>query len=118
MLVLLTVPLSEIKSYVLVLPFYIKMMKQRTLQACNSRHSTKKDIAQKNFSVWGKLDLFKPGMGGVLPPSSPPFGYAPVSKQLPNGCLCKKVDVLEISVTIIKRCNFANYETSKLNVDV
>ena len=116
MLMLLTVPLSEIKSYVVVLPFYIKMMKQRTLQACNSRHSTKKSIAPKNFSVWGKLGLFKSDRGAVLPP--PPLGYTPVSKQLPNGCLCNKVDVLEISVRIIKRCNFANYEISKLNVDV
>ena len=29
------VPLSEIKSYVVVLPFYIKMMKRRTLQVCS-----------------------------------------------------------------------------------
>ena len=54
MLVLLTVPLSEIKSYVVVLSFYIKMMKQRTLQACNSRHSTKKGIApNKNLAFAG-----------------------------------------------------------------
>ena len=51
MLVLLIVRLSEIKSYVVVLSFYIKMMKQRTLQACNSRHSTKKGIAPKKFSA-------------------------------------------------------------------
>ena len=42
MLGLLTVPLSEIKSYVVVLSFYIKMMKGRRLQACSLRHSIKK----------------------------------------------------------------------------
>ena len=36
------VPLSEIKSYVVVMSFYIKMMKRRTLQACSLRHSIKK----------------------------------------------------------------------------
>ena len=35
MLGLLTAPLSEIKNYVAVLSFYIKMMKRRTLQACS-----------------------------------------------------------------------------------
>ena len=47
-------PLSEIKSYVLVLSFYIKMMKRRTLQACSFWHSIK-----------------KVGQGGVLPPFPP-----------------------------------------------
>ena len=42
MLLLLIVPLREIKIYVVVLSFYIKMMKQRTLQACSLRHSIKK----------------------------------------------------------------------------
>ena len=56
MLVLLIVPLSEIKSYDVVLSFYIKMMKQRTLQACDSRHSTKKGIApNKNLAFAGVL---------------------------------------------------------------
>ena len=35
MLGLLIAPLLEIKSYALVLSFYIKMMKRRTLQACS-----------------------------------------------------------------------------------
>ena len=34
--------LSEIKSYVVVLSFYIKMMKRRTLQACSLKHIIKK----------------------------------------------------------------------------
>ena len=34
--------LSQIKSYVVVLSFYIKMMKQRTFQACSWKHSIKK----------------------------------------------------------------------------
>ena len=36
-----TVPLNEIKSYVVVLSFYIQMMKQITLQTC-LKHSIKK----------------------------------------------------------------------------
>ena len=72
MLVLLIVPLSEIKSYVVVLSFYIKMMKQRTLQACSLRHSIKKGM----FFVLGKVDLFKLGRGGSSPLLAP-LDYAP-----------------------------------------
>ena len=54
--------LSEIKTYVVVMSFYMKMMKQRTLQPYSLRHSIKKDM----FSVLGKLDLFKSSRGGVL----------------------------------------------------
>ena len=64
MLGLLAVPLSEIKSYVVLLSFYIKMMKGRRLQACSLRHSIKKGM----LSVWGKLDLFKSGRQGGSPP--------------------------------------------------
>ena len=68
MLGLLAVPLSEIKSYVVLLSFYIKMIKGRRLQACSLRHSIKKGM----LSVLGKL-------GGSPPPlSPPPSGYAPV----------------------------------------
>ena len=35
MLGILIVPLSEIKGYVVVLSFYIKMVKRRTLQVCS-----------------------------------------------------------------------------------
>ena len=42
MLGLPIVPLSEIKSYVVVLSFYIKMMKRRTLQACSFKTASKK----------------------------------------------------------------------------
>ena len=65
-------PLSEIKSYVLVLSFYIKMMKRRTLQACSFWHSIKKVM----LSVQGKLDLFKSGRGESSLPF--PLAYAPV----------------------------------------
>ena len=44
MLGLLTMLLSEIKSYVAVLSFYIKMKKRRRLQACSLTHSIKKDM--------------------------------------------------------------------------
>ena len=71
MLLLLIVPLSEIKSYVAILSFYIKMMKRRTLQICSLRHIIKKGM----FSVQGKLDLFKSGMGEY-----PPLGYAPAEQ--------------------------------------
>ena len=67
MLGLLAVPLLEIKSYVVLLSFYIKMMKRRRLQACSLRHGIKNGI----LSVWGKLDLFKSATGGVLLPSPP-----------------------------------------------
>ena len=62
MLALLTVPLLEIKSYAVLLSFYIKMMKGRRLQACSLRHGIKNGI----LSVWGKLDLFKSAKGGVF----------------------------------------------------
>ena len=55
MLGLLIAPLSEIKNYVVVLSFYIKMMKRRTLQACSLRHSIKKGM----IYVLCKLNLFK-----------------------------------------------------------
>ena len=42
MLGLLTLPLSEVKFYVVVMPFDIKMMKLRTLQACSLKHRIKK----------------------------------------------------------------------------
>ena len=74
MLLLLIVPLSEIKSYVAILSFYIKMMKRRTLQICSLRHSIKKGM----FSVQGKLDLFKSGMGEY--PLPPHLGYAPAEQ--------------------------------------
>ena len=76
MLGLLAVPLSEIKSYVVLLSFYIKMMKGRRLQACSLRHSIKKGM----LYVWRRLDLFKSGRGGSLAPSPhpPSLGYAPV----------------------------------------
>ena len=52
-------------------------MKQRTFQACSLKHSTKKGM----FYVQSKLNYFKSGRGGVLPPPSPPpalLGYASV----------------------------------------
>ena len=42
MLGLPIVPLSEIKRYVVVLSFYIKMMKRKTLQACSFKTASKK----------------------------------------------------------------------------
>ena len=58
--------LSEITSYVVLMSFYIKMMKRRTLQACSLRHSIKKGT----FSCWSQAG------GGVIS-SLPPLGYAP-----------------------------------------
>ena len=71
MLVLLIVPLSEIKSYVVVLSFYIKQMKRRTLQACILRHA---------FCL-GQNGLVEIGQGGSPPPSPSPLGYAPVIQK-------------------------------------
>ena len=73
MLGLLAVPLSEIKSDVVLLSFYIKMMKGRRLQACSLRHSIKKGM----LSVWGKLDLFKSGRE-----ESSPLPLAPLATRL------------------------------------
>ena len=72
MLDLLIGSLSEIKSYTVVLSFYIKMMKQRIFQAYSLKHSIKKGM----FYVHGKLNFFKSGRGGVLPPL-PSNGYTP-----------------------------------------
>ena len=63
MLGLLISPNSEIKSYVAVLPFYRKMMKRRTFQACNF-----KAYHQKwHVFCLGKTGLVLVGQGGVLP---------------------------------------------------
>ena len=53
-------PLSEIKSYVMVLSFYIK---RRTLQVSSLKHSIKKDML---FSL-GQIQIILVGQGGVLP---------------------------------------------------
>ena len=66
MLDLLIGSLSEIKSYVVVLSFFIKMMKQRTFQACSLKYSTKKGM----FYVQDKLKFFKSGRGQSSPCSS------------------------------------------------
>ena len=65
MLDLLIGSLSEIKSYTVVLSFYIKMMKQRIFQAYSLKHSIKKGM----FYVHGKLNFLKSGRGGSPSPS-------------------------------------------------
>ena len=76
------------------------MMKERRLQACSLRHSIKKGM----LSVWGKLDLFKSGMGGVLPPLPPLLGYAPVTKGLiyDNQQLLVKQELEKLLPTLLK----------------
>ena len=74
MLDLLTRSLSEIKSYVVVLSFYIKIMKKRTSQACSLKYSIKKDM----FSVWSKLNLFKSSRRETSPPFPPPPPLPPL----------------------------------------
>ena len=66
--------LSEITSYVVLMSFYIKMMKRRTLQACSLRHSIRKGM----FS-----ELVEVGQGWNPPPLPPPIplGYAPEESQ-------------------------------------
>ena len=67
MLDLLIGSLSEIKSYVVVLSFYIKMMKQRTFQACSLKHNIKNGM----FYVQGELNFFKSGRRESSPPFPP-----------------------------------------------
>ena len=55
MLHLLIGSLSEIKGHVVVLSFYIKMMKQKTSQACILKHSIKKS----EFSRKSKKQLIR-----------------------------------------------------------
>ena len=65
-------PLSEIKSYVVVLSFYIKMIKRITLQVSSSKYCIKKDMP---FSL-GPTEIILVGKGWYFCPLSPP-GYAP-----------------------------------------
>ena len=68
MLRLLIVPLSGIKSCNAVPSFYIKMLKQKTLQSCMLKHSIHISI-KSIFPVLAKLNLFNSGRDGVLSPS-------------------------------------------------
>ena len=60
--------LSEIKSYVVVLSVYIKMIKRRILQASSLKHSIKKDIL---FSL-GQIEIILVGQVGSPPSPLPP----------------------------------------------
>ena len=86
-------PLSEIKSYVVVLSFYIKMIKRRTLQVSSSKHSIKKDML---FSLV-QIEIILVGQGGVLP-APPPLGYAPENTVL------KTIKVLQHFYNKISTC--------------
>ena len=62
-------PLSEIKSYVAVLSFYIKMIKRRTLQVSSLKHSIKKDM----LFCLGQIEIILVGQRGIpLQPLPPP----------------------------------------------
>ena len=56
-------PLSEIKSYVVVLSLYIKMIKRRTHQVSSSKHSIKKamlfSLEQIETILVGQVGSFK-----------------------------------------------------------
>ena len=59
----------------MVLSFYIKMIKQRTLQVSSLNHSIKEDML---FSL-EQIEIILVGQGGESSlPSSPPLGDAPV----------------------------------------
>ena len=58
--------LSEIKTYVVVMSFYMKMMKRRTLQPCSLRHSIKKACFLFRAN-WTCLNW----AGGRIPPPPP-----------------------------------------------
>ena len=87
-------PLSEIKSYVVVLSFYIKMIKRRTLQVSSLKHSIKKDIL---FSL-GQTEIILVGQVGSPPsPSHPIRGRTVASK-----CLMCLLSFREIAWPCIK----------------
>ena len=65
-------PLSEIKSYVVVLSFYIKMIKRRTPQVSCSKHSIKIDMV---FSL-GQIEIILVGQGESPLPPHPHHPYA------------------------------------------
>ena len=58
-------PLCEVKSYAMVLSFYKKMMKWRTLQGCSLKHSIKKGMFFCLGQNWNYLNQ----AGGVFPTS-------------------------------------------------
>ena len=99
MLDLLIGSLSEIKSYVVVLSFFIKIMKQRTFQACSLKHSTKMGM----FYVQSKLNFFKSGRGIVLP-SPPPPGYAHAESPI-RDVLMGAEYVSDVYIYILINCN-------------
>ena len=71
-------PLSEIRSYNVVLSFYVKMMKRRTLRACSF-----KAYYQKRHAFWlGKTGLALVGQGAIPPPPPPPL--PPLATHLPS----------------------------------
>ena len=69
---LLIVPLSEVKSYVVVLFFYINRLKGRTLQACSLKYSIKKGMffcLGQNWNYFSRAEReYSP-----LPLLPPPF---------------------------------------------
>ena len=72
-------PFSEIKSWGVAPFFYIKMIKRRTLQACNLKYS----IQKETLSALDKMDLFRLGKGesNSLPPPPHP---RPLATRLPG----------------------------------
>ena len=102
MLGLLIAPLSEIKSYVEVLSFYIKMMKQRLFRPVVLKHSIKKGM----FSVQGKLILFKLGRGESSPRLHPPWlrtCYACVFLQFRNYSILLPSIIQDFSIVTFTR---------------
>ena len=88
------------QSYVVLLSFYIKMMKGRRLQACSLRHSIKKGM----LSVQAKLDLFKSGRGEYSPSPSPPLATRLLRASILKK-ICKRL-LLEIfyKKNFLKNC--------------
>ena len=91
MLGLLIVSLCEIKSYVVILFFYIKMMKRRTLQACRSKHNINKKTCFLFRENWTYISWARGSPPPTIP--SPSLGYTPAAVKCSQLFLQNILDV-------------------------
>ena len=94
------VPLFEVKSYVVVLSFYTKMIKRRTLSVFSLKHSIRKDML---FSL-GQIEIILVGKGwspASSPTLPPPLGYAPglyIKQKVAYTRLCSTILIYKVKI--------------------